>query len=142
MKRLPYLLMTMAVIAALTFTWNRQPWMRSGSAVHLGRWKFGEVSLEVWQRKNNSFLEAFATGLFVRHGTNHLWQVFCLDIQDTFKPDIQIRMNGALIELSQSGQQLGELEPMTGTFKYGADGAIVTPGIVGSEPPADWWIGR
>ena len=66
------------------FLWKLHLWIRPGTALRSGKWRFRDYEFQVWQRKNQSVLEPFADGLFARRGTNE-WEVFCFDIQDIIR---------------------------------------------------------
>src|SRR5262249_33640587 len=59
-------------------SWEFQPWIPPGRAVQLSSEHIGDYDFQIWQRKNASPTEPFATGLFVRKQGGQ-WQAFLLD---------------------------------------------------------------
>jgi len=115
--------------------------MAEGKSVPLGKWRFGDYEVEAWQRKNAEIREPFATGLFLRHGTNQ-WQVFCLDIQDTYRPSIELRNDAAEVEVFRNSKHIGSLDLANGSFRRNPGGPPFTPGGIGrgERPPGEWWL--
>ena len=139
MKRVAYLAGLAAVVAVAWIAWKLHPWMRSGDAVELGSWQLAGHDFQVWQRKNNDLLEAFATGLFVRNTTNQ-WQVFCLDFEDVYSPKIELQANGSQVAVLRSGTKVGDFDTTTVTFKRATDGAALNAVVISNAPPGDWWL--
>jgi len=129
------------VFGALTSCMGWHTGIRSGQAVPLGSWRFEKFEFQVWQRRTEDFFEPFATGLFVRCGTNS-WQVFCLDIQDRYAPRIELRTNASEVRILRSGRSIGIYDTAHQAFRKGSGGALVTPMGMGnaSEPPGMWWL--
>ena len=123
------------------FLWQLHPWISAGTAVLSGKWRFGDCEFQVWQRKNQSVLEPFADGLFVRRGTNE-WQVFCFDIQDRYSPKIELRQVGTKVEVFRTGENRGVFDMSNGTFCRAPNRPVFTPDKIGSasEPPGEWWL--
>jgi hypothetical protein len=120
--------------------WQFQPWMPAGRAVHVSSGHVGELDFQVWQRKTDLLTEPFATGLFVRKD-NGPWKAFLLDFEDTYRPRIVLRMQGAAVEVFRGNNRLGVLQETGQSFKWDSDGAIVSgDDLLGSEPPDDWWL--
>lgn len=121
--------------------WKFHPWMPSGRAVLLGKWRFGDTEFQVWQRKNEGIAEPFATGLFVRRATNQ-WQSFCINIDDYYSPSIKLRQEDSHIVIFKSFRKFAVFDMTTRTYRRVSNQTPYTPmGIgVGNEPPGDWWL--
>jgi hypothetical protein len=114
--------------------------MTPGSAILLGKWRINEYEFEVWQRKNPRTLEPFATGLFVRRGTNR-WEVFCLDVQDTYHPRIELRLNATKVDVLKKGKNIGSFDLGRETFQRTTCLPFVPGGIgTAASPPGQWWL--
>jgi hypothetical protein len=116
-----------------------QPWMPAEHAVCHSAVTFEGHDFEVWQRKNDSLCEPFATGLFVREGTND-WRVFLLDFQDTYHPKVALRREGSSIVVFHCGDKLGALDYKANTFTRKSDGAVFQAATIGEKPPGNWWL--
>jgi hypothetical protein len=140
-KKLPQILGVLLLVFTAWGLWKVQPWMPANRAVLLGKWKFGNTEFQVWQRKNREIAEPFATGLFVRKGTN-VWQSFCINIDDCYSPSIKLREEDNLILISKSFRKFAVFDTTTQTYRRITDrGPHLPMGIgVGNEPPGDWWI--
>ena len=121
--------------------WKLHPWMPSGQAVSLGEWRFGGYDFQVWQRRTEYVFEPFATGLFVRRGSNQ-WQVFCLDHQDVYSPKIDLVRNGADVLVFRGKTELGFFRTLDQSFRKAPRFEELSPmGMGGSgEPPGRWWL--
>lgn len=123
------------------FLWKLHLWIRPGTALRSGKWRFRDYEFQVWQRKNQSVLEPFADGLFARRGTNE-WQVFCFDIQDIYSPKIELRQVGTKVEVFRNGENRGVFDLSNGSFRRAPNQPVFTPAGIGkaSEPPGEWWL--
>lgn len=140
MKRIVALLALTLLLVALSFVvWKLQPWMTPGKAIHIKSEHLGNFDFEVWQRKNDSLGEPFATGLFVQNGTND-WRVFLLDFEDMFHPRVVLRREVSSIVVFHGGARLGVLDEQAQTFTRSSNGAILEAATVGKKPPGDWWL--
>lgn len=139
MKRIVQVVAFITVLALAWIAWKLHPWMQSGHAVRLGSWNIAGREFQVWQRKNNDLLEAFATGFFVRTGTNQ-WRTYCLDIQDHYSSKIEVRADQSQIIVLRDGVKLGDFDVPSASFKRATDGAVVNAVVISNEPPADWWL--
>jgi len=129
--------------ALMSLLWPWQPWMNAGKVVALGKWRFEDYEFQAWQRRTEFFFEPFATGLFVRRGTNQ-WRVFCLDIQDTYAPGIELRKHAAQVYVFRNGKDVGAFDTVTQAFRKSPESPVMTPMGMGedSEPPGKWWLRR
>ncbi len=127
------------VMVGVFYVWRFHPWVPSGRAFALGRWRFEDCEFQVWQRKNSSIVEPFADGLFVRQGTNQ-WQAFCFDIQDRYSPRVRLVQEGGQILVYRDGEIRGAYILKTHTFQR--HGHTYEPDGIGasSNPPGDWWL--
>ena len=121
--------------------WQLQPWMRSGKGVHIGNWRFGEHEFQVWQRKNSSLVEPFATAVFIRSRTGE-WRAYCLVIDDMYKPRVALREEDLRILVTLYGNVVGVFDPRPETFHRKADGVVFQPEIIGGDPPGTWWVSQ
>lgn len=139
MKRVAQLAALVVILIAGWIAWRLHPWMHSGRTVQLGSWQMGGHEFQVWQRKNNDLLEAFATGLFVRTATHDIWQVYCLDFEDIYSPKMELRVIGSQIAVFRSDTKIGDFDTTTTNFKRAIDGATLNAVVVSNDPPSDWW---
>ncbi len=124
--------------ALLWFVWKFRPLMSPGQAVRLNSGQLGDFDFQVWQRKNNSIFEPFATGLFI-HKRGEPWRAFLLDFEDEYCPRVLLRKEAAGFVVIEDGQELGALDEMVQTFKRGSDGASFPGAALAGEPPSNWW---
>src|SRR6266581_4470910 len=128
------------VLAALAwFMWRFQPLMSGGQAVHVSTGQIGRFDFQVWQRKNSSTFEPFATGLFV-HKKGEPWRVFLLDFEDVYHPNVRLRKENAGVVVIEHGKKLGIIDDELQTFKRESDGASFPCGVLDGEPPSSWWL--
>ncbi len=134
-------IVTLGACFGTLLVWRLHPWVREGQAFELGRWQFGELEFQAWQRKTDSIFEPFADGLFVKRGTNQ-WNVFCFDIQDRYSPKVRLQKENSQIVVYRDGEKRGEFDLETQTFRR--HGQVYPPSNVdGSNgPPGDWWLRR
>jgi len=134
-----------ALLAMLVWIgWEFRPWMPEGRAVHIEDAHFGEFDFQVWQRKNDSLSEPFATALFVRKSGGR-WTAYLLDIQDTYRPSITMRAehSGVAIFYGKSKRAFFNEEWNRFTLYHHNGVAVVIEGVaIDSEPPDDWWQRR
>jgi len=141
MRRIVALLLLAAFGVFTWLVWMFQPWMPAGRTVHLSTFSLGGHDFQVWQRKNPDTFEPFATGLFVRDGTND-WRVFLLDFEDTYRPRVWLRREDSGIAVFLRGGRLGLLDERATIFTRKSDGAVFQATAIGREPPGDWWLGQ
>src|ERR1041385_3831185 len=127
------------VFAAIKISWKLQPWMSSNQALELTRWRTADIELEIWQRKNETILEPFATGLFFRFHRTNQWGVVCLDHQDVYKPAIAVISNATEIIITRNGRGIGAINRSTGEYVRYSDGRVVSTCYIGGSPPGNWW---
>jgi|ERR1044071_3114376 hypothetical protein len=139
MKRIVAILVLAVLCVISLVVWKMQPWMPAGRAVRIKSEHFGGYEFEVWQRKNDSFGEPFATGLFVRDGTN-AWRVFLFDFQDMYHPRITLQHEGSTIVVLHGKERLGALDGQAQNFTRKPDGAAFQAAIIGRERPGNWWL--
>jgi hypothetical protein len=137
--RLLTLLVLAALVAGMWVGWKLHPWMRPGQAIHIKSWKFGHQEFAVWQRKNTTFVEPFATGLFARRGSEQ-WRAFLLDFEDLYHPGIVLRKEATGVVVVRNGKRLGVFDEVTQTFTRESDGSSFTGTVIYGEPPGNWWI--
>jgi hypothetical protein len=125
--------------AAAILAWKLHPWMPAAACLELGRWKVGEYEFQIWQRKSASALEPFADGLFVRKGTN-AWQAFCFDIQDTYRPKVELKPVGTEVRIWRDGELRGIFDLSKGIFFRPPSTNVFAPDSVGGDqnPPGSW----
>jgi hypothetical protein len=133
--------LALVFITTLFVAWELRPWMRTGGSVPLGSWKFGDFEFEAWQRNTDCIFEPFATGLFMRQGTNQ-WQAFCLDFQDCYSPKIALHKDGDQIVVLRRGKRIGVFDLVDQKFTKPPFKDPFTPGGIGdaSRPPGKWWL--
>jgi len=118
-----------------------RPRLSPGTAIQLGKWRFGDHEFEVWQRKNKSVLEPFTDGLFVRYGTND-WEAYTFDIQDDYSPKIELRETNGIVEVFRDAESRGIFDTSNRTFHAGSNTAVFTPQKIGQNvrPPGGWGL--
>lgn len=123
-----------------SFLWLFQPGTGKGEAVALGHWQIGGFEFQAWQVKTPYTFEPFATGLFVRRGTNR-WKVFPLDIKDLYKPRLELKLEASNVFILRKGRCLGVFETENETFSKGPSKPSFIPMGIGAatEPPGEWW---
>ncbi len=110
--------------------------------MHVADAHFGNHDFQVWQRKNATMTEPFATGLFVRKQGGQ-WKAFLLDIQDTYRPSIDLREenSGGAILYGKTKRAYFDEKRDVFTFYHHDGSSEVTAGIViDSKPPGNWWL--
>jgi len=132
-------LVVIFLIIGGAYFWLLHPWIAPKTAIFCDRWSMSGNNFEVWQIKNVEVLEPFATGLFIRCATDQ-WLVVCLDHQDYYKPEIELREEGTLVHVTHRGNHIGALETKTQTFRRTKGGQIVTMVPIRGAPPGNWWI--
>jgi hypothetical protein len=136
--------LSVALIAVLVWIgWKFRPWMPEGRAVHIGDAHFGNHDFEVWQRKNSFAYatEPFATALFVRK-TGAPWKVYLLNIQDTYRPSVNLRYDNSGLAILYGKTKRGYFDEERDAFTlYHHDGGsnVIESIAVVSVPPGDWW---
>jgi hypothetical protein len=115
-----------------------QPWVKPGRAFLISSSRVGQHEVQIWQRKNRVLFEPFATGLFVRSGTN--WLAFLLDFQDVYHPSIKLQNTNAGIAVFRSGDHMGTYDAESGMFILTRTGAKLAPMIIHTPPPGNWWL--
>src|SRR5258708_1591933 len=95
-------------ITALWFALRFRPLMPAGHAVQINTGKSGEFDYQVWQRKNKSTFEPFATGLFI-HRRGEPWRVFLLDFEDEFRPRVELKTESTGIAVIENRRVMGIL---------------------------------
>src|SRR5260221_12573757 len=135
MRRIAISLLIIVLVLILWGLWAFQPWVKPGKALHVGSWKIGEHEVQIWQRKNQGLFEPFATGLFVRSGTN--WLAFCLDFQDVYHPSIKLQNTNTGIAVFRSGDLLGTYDATTGMYTRKTDGTKFAGVIIHPAPPGN-----
>jgi hypothetical protein len=120
------------------YIWQLHPWVSAGKKFSLGHWRFGDCEIQVWQCKNTSVTEPFTDGLFVRQGTNQ-WQLFCLDIQDSYSPRIRLEEKNGQVVIYSDGENRGVYDLTAQTYQR--HGQIYPPKDIdtGTNPPDGWW---
>ena len=112
--------------------------------MHLSSAHIGGYDFQVWQRKN-PFIDAtepFATALFVRKAADP-WKVCLLDIQDTYRPSINLREenSGVAILYGKTKRAYFDEERDVFTFYHYNGVSEVDEGVViDSDPPGNWWL--
>ena len=119
--------------------WKLQLWMQPGTGVPLGSWHLGVHEFQVWQRKNTTRAEPFATGLFVRNRDGK-WRAYCLDIDGLYKPTVALSNEGSSVFVSLNGKVIGEFNSENEEYRRKSDSALFQPQIVDGMPPGDWWL--
>ena len=137
------ILLTIPLAILAWVGWNFRPWMPEGRAVHLGDAHFGDYDFQVWQRKNGLAYatEPFATALFVRK-TNGPWTAYLLDIQDTYRPSIDLRkeVSGVAVFYGKTKRAYFDEERQQFTLYHHDGGSDVRAGdMIDAEPPGNWW---
>ena len=120
-----------------SYAWQLHFWVPAGRAVALGKWNFDGCDFQVWQRKTRYITEPFADGLFVRRGTNG-WIAFCFDIQDNYRPTIELRKVAEKVLVFRAGENRGEFDMAAQVFRR--NNQAMTPQFVLGDPPGDWWF--
>jgi hypothetical protein len=138
MRRIAICLLMIVLVLIVWGLWSFQPWVKPGHASLISSCRIGEHDIQIWQRKNEGLTEPFATGLFVRSGTN--WLAFCLDFQDLYHPSIKLQNTNTGIAVFRSGDRLGTYDAASGMFLRAADGAKIAPVTINSPPPGNWWL--
>ncbi len=126
------------ILAAAVGAWYLRPWIKPGQTHHLGTWQFGDTHFQVWQRKNADLAEAFATGLFVQNKTGG-WQVFLLDFEDLYAPDIELQTEASTIAVVHNGTKLGDFHLATSELRYPKSTRAFYATTISNAPPAEWW---
>lgn len=99
-------------------------------------WKFSEHNFQVWQQKNDSYIEPFETGLFVQNRDGR-WVAYTLDVDGLYKPRVFLSNKAGRIEIRLSGKVLGVFDPQVETYRREADGALFEPEFVDGTPPSN-----
>lgn len=123
------------------FGWEFRPWMPAGRAVQLSSTEIGDYEFQVWQRKNKSIFEPFATGLFVRKQGDP-WKAFLLDFEDTYRSPIALRREDSGVAVFSGSSKLGVFDGTQQVFKRDSKGSSfpVSSVLIGSDPPGNWWL--
>ena len=142
-KRTWLRLVLLAVLLAtlVWIGWEFRPWMSEGHAVHLSDARFGDYAFQIWQRKNGSVTEPFATALFVRK-TGGPWKAYMLDHQDTYRPSINLRREGSGVTVLYGKTRRAYFDEQSDIFTlYHWDGGsdVMEGLVINSDPPDDWW---
>lgn len=132
------LIVSLALASAATLMWlghKFRPWMAPDRPVRLSTTRLGDCEFQVWQRKNDTLTEPFATGLFVRRKSEQ-WKAFLLDFQDTYNPPIRLRKESSGFVVLRWGKRLGTIDEATLTFKREPEGACFDGATITDAPPA------
>jgi hypothetical protein len=137
MKRLGFAV-TLVVLAVIAwFGLVFRPWVTPGLTFPLYNAKYRDWDIQVWQRKNDSLFEPFATALFVRHTNNAVWEAFTLSHQDGFAPVILFSESNSVVEIRYKSSCVGNFDLTTGQyFRYGRSNSVFEGVAVN---PKDWW---
>ncbi|MCI0353188.1 MAG: hypothetical protein L0Z53_27535 [Acidobacteriales bacterium] len=132
----------LVLVGTIWFTWEFRPWMQAGRTVHLISERIGDYEFQVWQRKNASVGEPFATGLFVRKQGGGPWQAFLLDFEDIYRPNIVLRKEGSKVAILYDNEKWGDFDEQRQVFlrRYSDGDYPLDPLVIASEPPGDWWL--
>jgi hypothetical protein len=136
-----FALLVMIVLVALGWVaWDFQPWLPEGRVVHLQSARLDDLDFQIWQRKNQSASEPFATGLFVRK-QGGAWTAYLLDFEDVYRPTINLRKEGAAISIYYGSYRRAYFDEEQWVLRRDSDsGSVVSPAVmIDSEPPGDWW---
>jgi hypothetical protein len=112
--------------------------MPAGTTLRLGSWTHGDYVFEVWQRKNESRMEPFATALFVRQKTDHWWEAFSLGHQDCYAPAIRLQPDGPRVGVFRSGRELGVFDTKVGGYVRAGGKEPIREGT--TDSPGNWWV--
>jgi hypothetical protein len=145
-KKIFVVIRVMLVAGLVWIGWEFQPWMPEGRAVRLGNARLGDHDFQIWQRKNGLIdaTEPFATALFV-HKTGGPWTAYLLDIQDTYRPSIDLReeSSGVAVFYGKTRRAYFDEQRDVLTLYHYDGGSDVIDGVaIDSEPPDDWWHRR
>ena len=141
LKKILGMLSMLFLSALLWIGWKFQPWMPAGHAVRLTSNHIGDYDFQVWQRKNASITEPFATGLFARRQGGQ-WKAFLLDFEDVYHPTITLRKDEPGIAVLYGSTVRGYFDEAQQLFKRNYDGSFLPPytNPIDSEPPGNWWV--
>ena len=131
--------MGLLLVIGLNFVWELHPWLSAGQDVHITDQRLGAYDCQVWQRKNESIVEPFTTGIFVRNQGNP-WRGFWVGFEDSFHPRIVIRKEGRNLVVTFDGNTIGMIDEDLSAFKRRSDGSSFPPAVINGDPPGNWWL--
>lgn len=139
MKR--YIIFVGIVILAISaiIVWKLHPWIKPGHSIKLGEWESKGFEFQVWQIKNESLLEPFATGLFFRQKSG-VWRVVCLSPEDNYRPAVRIESDGSVIAIFHRGRRVMDIDAERATIFRVPDRVEITQVEIKGNPPSNWWI--
>lgn len=139
MRKIVGLVSLIALCAMIWIGWAFHPWMRAGQALQISSRRIGDYEFQVWQRKNDSVGEPFATALFA-HKPGGKWMAFLLDFEDIYRPSILLREAGSRVDIFYGRSRIGVFDETQQTYRRDSDGSTFTGVPLNSEPPDDWWL--
>ena len=139
--RKTFAVLVVIVLAALVWTaWKFQPWMPAGRVVHLESIRLGDSDFQIWQRKNDTVSEPFATALFVRK-EGGAWTAYLLGFEDVYRPRINLRKESSAVIIFYGNHRYAYFDEEQQVLRRDSESQrLATPGVViDSDPPGDWW---
>ena len=116
-----------------------RPWMRPGSTFKIRDAEIGDWTFQIWQRKNESFTEPFATALFARPKKGTQWKAFTLSHQDRFSPSVKLIGSNAVVLIINGNVSAAEFHLANGRYFRKGQTNFINEGV--SDDPQLWWTG-
>lgn len=140
-NKIAALLSLISLCSLLWISWDFQPWMPAGRAVHLTTVRFGDCDFQIWQRKNASVSEPFSTGLFVRKEGGQ-WTAFLLDFEDLYRPKVRLQKEGSGIAVLYGITRWGHFDEVHLVLNRDSNENSSEVGgvVIESEPPDSWLL--
>jgi len=124
------------VCVGIWLGWEFQPWMPAGQSIHLSTVNLGGYDFQVWQRKNRTRTEPFATWLFARKQDGK-WMPYLLDFEDTYRPSVVLREEGSKVAVFRGNDRLGVFDGEHKVFIRYPDRTVFPVAEIDSEPPGN-----
>jgi hypothetical protein len=137
--------MVVLVICAfvLSFTvyllWRLHPWIGAGRGLQVANQQFNGYEVQVWQRKNDTFVEPFATAVFIRKDSQE-WRAFGVGFEDLYHPRIRLEKEPTQFLVFFNGHEIGTIDQNLSAFKRKSDGSSFPPTLINGHPPGNWWL--
>lgn len=135
----------MLVIIASVFlfatylVWRLHPWVGAGRGLHIANQQFNGFEVQVWQRKNDTVVEPFATAVFIRKD-NQQWHAFGVGIDDLYHPRVRLEKDPTQFVVFFDGHEIGTIDQNLSAFKRKSDGSSFPPTLINGHPPGNWWL--
>jgi hypothetical protein len=137
-KRCLFTFILAATILALgLLVWFMRPFMSTGTTIQIEHRQYSAYEIQIWQRKNASFMEPFTTAMFARMGSNQNWRAFSLGFRDSYAPHFAFHQTNSNIAITREGKKVGEFEMGTGEYLRVGQTHAIDEGI--TTNPSHWW---